>query len=101
MEKLCMHAEEKVAHPRSILRKSAKNYARKRVWHPQRWDVRFLCWAGNVNFKASRYAVNQLGRNVVLTDNLDRLGKFNAPLVDLKTLRGQALCNIAGGNRAK
>ena len=41
MEKLCMDVEE-VVRPRSILRKSAKHYARNRAWHPHGWDVLML-----------------------------------------------------------
>ena len=57
--------------------------------------------AGNVNLKGSRYAMNQLGRDVVLAHHLDRLGQFDAALIDLKTLRGQGLRYIAGCDGAK
>src|SRR4029077_7552327 len=59
---------------------------------------RFLGLAGNVDLERRRHAVCQLGCDFVFADNLDRLGKLDAPLIDFKTLSGERLSDIAGGN---
>ena len=57
--------------------------------------------AGNVDFECRRDAVDQLRRYVVLPHNFDRLRKFDASLIDLKTLSGKRLGNVTGGNGAE
>jgi len=42
--------------------------------------------------------VHQLGRDFILAHNLDRLGKLDAPLINFKTLSGECLRDVGGGN---
>lgn len=61
----------------------------------------FSSFAGNVDLEIRGNAMNQLSGHFVLAQDFDRLGQFDAPLVDLEPLRRQPFGDIGCRNRAE
>src|SRR5690349_16464516 len=88
---------------RKSRRSKWRNASRIKNLRPQRVARRqgaaiSSCLAGNVDLEGSRDTVHQLGRDFILAHNLDRLGKVDASLINFKTLSGERLGDVAGGN---
>ena len=64
-------------------------------------DRYLLSFAGNVDLETRGNAMNQLGGHFVLAHDFDRLGQFDASLIDFKPLRRQRFRDIGCGNRAE